>query len=502
MELLPLKLYGTVRNRPRVKKWVLRIKGQTYEYCYTESNKNEIYDEVCQLQKEKTVELYSDQINLYKHEIGYISVQTNVGIIKVDLEDLQKIAGYYWSRQEGRKHLTSNVEKIRTSLVVHLYGSPIQQKDPLDFRRTNIKDSINVNLNMDIDRYLFEDGPHIPKQIWSKIRNSDDFEYISHQFSKALLKKYPKPPMPVITDQELFDDLLMLECDNSSDFKSNRSGYLLAKKFVLHLILDVKVAPYLTLYEVWKDEAILTQVIQKYHNFSKALCNFNSKYIIRMHNIVHQQGSNFPPVIAKQLYNFYKPRVVLDLCSGFGGRFTGFWFSEVGETYIGLDPNQKLKEPHQLMTQYLTNHFPNNKTIHIIYETAEDRDYPDIIKNLPIEVKDNLVDLIFTSPPYFTKEIYSDDPTQSTNRYVKFESWYNYFLLKMLRISSLVLRTNGVLCLNYKDCKDYPVFERLVNDLDHIYSYIGSIPISFPSRPCQQNTDILNQEPIHIFWKK
>lgn len=493
MEWLPLKIYGTVRNRPRVKKWILRIKGTVYEYNYDESNKDEIYNNVLNIQKQKTLELYQGQINIYKIQDTFVMVQTNMGLIKIDLEDLPKIQGYYWSHKEGRKHITSSINGVRTSLQVHLYGVPIQQPDHLDFRRSKIKLSLDVNINLNFNRYLFEDGPYIPKNVWKTITNNDNFEYLVKELSISLINKYPEPPIPIITNADLYDNLLLLESDSLTDFKANRHGTLLAKRFINHLILETKIEPYPTLYEVWKDPSKLTYIIQKYHYFAKESNNFNAQYIVRMHNIIYQQGSNFPPNIAKQLYDSYKPKVVLDLCAGFGGRFIGFWFSEA-QTYIGVDPNLKLQEPHNQMITYLKNHFPNkNKNIHILYKTAEGLNYLKILKDYSLDS----IDLIFTSPPYFNKEIYSDDINQSSSRYTTLESWYQDFLLKILQLSSSILKQNGILCINFKDPKDQNISLRFIEDLKPIYNYLGQRFISFASRPGQNS----NQEAIHFFYK-
>ena len=59
-------------------------------------------------------------------------------------------------------------------------------------------------------------------------------------------------------------------------------------------------------------------------------------------------------------------------------------------------------------------------------------------------------DTIFTSPPYFDVEKYSDEDTQSYKRYKTIDSWNKNFLHETLRLIIPTLKENGIL----KICSD------------------------------------------------
>tara|TARA_B100000287_G_scaffold342266_1_gene328957 strand:- start:285 stop:764 length:480 start_codon:yes stop_codon:yes gene_type:complete len=60
-------------------------------------------------------------------------------------------------------------------------------------------------------------------------------------------------------------------------------------------------------------------------------------------------------------------------------------------------------------------------------------------------------DTIFTSPPYFDVEKYSDEDTQSYKRYTTIDSWNKNFLHETLRLIIPTLKENGILAVNIAD---------------------------------------------------
>ena len=63
------------------------------------------------------------------------------------------------------------------------------------------------------------------------------------------------------------------------------------------------------------------------------------------------------------------------------------------------------------------------------------------------------VDLVFTSPPYFAKEIYSDDPEQSAIKFNTFDTWVEGFLRPTLETAVEYLAPNRYLLWNIADAK-------------------------------------------------
>jgi hypothetical protein len=138
---------------------------------------------------------------------------------------------------------------------------------------------------------------------------------------------------------------------------------------------------------------------------------------------------NFRPGFALYVYRQYAwpGATVLDTCAGYGGRLVGFIASGFAGRYIGIDP---CTASHMGNTRLATDlGYTKHVTLH----------------HLPVEELSpgfmaGECDLAFTSPPYFTKEHYSDEPTQSWVRYPEPEAWQQGFLRPMLRVQYEALK--------------------------------------------------------------
>ena len=63
----------------------------------------------------------------------------------------------------------------------------------------------------------------------------------------------------------------------------------------------------------------------------------------------------------------------------------------------------------------------------------------------------NKCNFAFTSPPYFRKEHYSEDETQSWKRYGKAEEWRDGFLFPMMRLQYAALKKGSFAVVNIAD---------------------------------------------------
>src|SRR5439155_22462995 len=57
------------------------------------------------------------------------------------------------------------------------------------------------------------------------------------------------------------------------------------------------------------------------------------------------------------------------------------------------------------------------------------------------------------SPPYFRKEIYSDESTQSCHRYTTPEAWRDGFLMPAMKLQAAVVKPGGFVIVNIADVK-------------------------------------------------
>jgi len=151
----------------------------------------------------------------------------------------------------------------------------------------------------------------------------------------------------------------------------------------------------------------------------------------------------FKPRVASLLMNEFKPTRVLDFSAGWGDRCIGVMAK--GIDYIGIDSNTELKPAYDAMSAKF------EITPTMLYQPAETVDYTKLN-----------YDMIFTSPPYFTLEIYKEMP-----EYNSYEHWVNTFLKPVIKASWTSLKEGGWMCLNVPSSMDgrnqsLPIYEDIV----------------------------------------
>lgn len=189
---------------------------------------------------------------------------------------------------------------------------------------------------------------------------------------------------------------------------------------------------------LWEDDDNLKTLIKKTVAYNSKHNKFNwTENRLRQNAKVYlakQSVSNFRPTVAKYIYNTYGNNgKVFDPCSGWGGRYLGFLSSNC-EEYIGCDPSLNT---YNGLLQLKELYKYTDKKSDIFNVCAEDFIY-----------KTNYFDLVFTSPPYFNTEHYSNESTQSYIKYNTYELWKNNFLLEMIEHSYLMLKINGYFIIN------------------------------------------------------
>ncbi len=128
--------------------------------------------------------------------------------------------------------------------------------------------------------------------------------------------------------------------------------------------------------------------------------------------------SNFRPMAAKAVYELYLDgNMIFDPCTGYGGRLLGFLSLGDSKKYYGVDPCLETHQGNLKMAEF----FERSNDVTLFQQPMEEFD---------TNGYEGKFDLAFTSPPYFKKEIYSEEDTQSCNRYPQYENWLNLFCIR------------------------------------------------------------------------
>jgi 16S rRNA G966 N2-methylase RsmD len=297
---------------------------------------------------------------------------------------------------------------------------------------------------IDLSRYCTASKINIPKDEFNELKESP---LIVQSIMKAL-EQYKDPLLPIARDlpghwRRLMDDRTKIEFDEDNQLcvGSNVCGRQIVNHFMQSLIIQGHCKGKPTYIECWNDRLFREKLVKRMLTSDPRM---NNGSLWGCYSCKYGRLYNFPPNVTKALFNHFNIKRVLDPCAGFGGRLLGFWASNAIE-YIGIDPNTDI--PYNSLTEFLNKMKP--KTSRIINACAEDVDYTTL----------GTFDMIFTSPPYFDLEIYSDDKTQSIQRYPQFDQWLQKFLLAMLTKTVSVLKKGGIVAINIKDCKSHEIIE-------------------------------------------
>tara|TARA_Y100000031_G_C8202377_1_gene376845 strand:- start:761 stop:1498 length:738 start_codon:yes stop_codon:yes gene_type:complete len=155
--------------------------------------------------------------------------------------------------------------------------------------------------------------------------------------------------------------------------------------------------------------------------------------------------SQFKPNVAKIIYDMFESENILDFSAGWGDRLAGFYASEYGKHYVGLDPRKENHSLYEKQAKFYEKHlgfFEHERKSEFHCSPAEDFDFTQY---------DEHFDMVFTSPPYFSVERYSYDDTQSWVRYKDINDWNKDFLQTTLGNLWGSIRSGGYLLVNISD---------------------------------------------------
>jgi hypothetical protein len=247
-----------------------------------------------------------------------------------------------------------------------------------------------------------------------------------------------------------------------------------------------------------------------------------------------QPAVNFPPLTARYLYEHYTnhikqdtPLNIYDPSSGWGGRILGAMSSLKKIHYIGTDPNTDnyIDELGKSRYEYVADFFNNEvlesnpfweeekNTFHYFQMGSEL-----IGKHPDFQQYKGKLDMVFTSPPYFDREQYSDDEEQSFKAYPKYDDWRDNFLNPTLTNAFNSLREDRYLLWNIADIKIgkdkyYPLEQDSIDVIESLGgTYQGKLKMLMTSmvgvdqskvkNSVKVNGTHLKYEPIFVFYKE
>jgi SAM-dependent methyltransferase len=202
--------------------------------------------------------------------------------------------------------------------------------------------------------------------------------------------------------------------------------------------------------------------------------------------------ANFRPSAARALIDRYSRtgQCVLDFSAGYGGRLLGA--VTLPRHYLGLDADpQQYAGLRRLWASVSPIASGRAELANVRAEEA--------LCLLP----ERSIDLILSSPPYYSQERYSSHPSQSAIRYSSYPTWKREFLAPILTECCRVMRRGGYLILNVKDTRRFPVASDTLALLEGRLALVAQLRLSMRGRPCADpnHRAIFGSEPVLVYQR-
>ena len=369
---------------------------------------------------------------------------------------------------------------------------------------------------MNLKSFITNDELVIDKPNWYKLKN----EYSQQELKDAISDAIEDLPLPLypITKQDAkqefdelvnFNDRTLLTKDSlysKADYK-----YELSHWYLKNSVVGRKASNYFHQLARWRVQharhtsPYRSWTIKKFHQtflnplWTLSMPEVNSKYLRMCIQMRMYMAAQYPPAVAKSLYNLFEAKDVLDFSMGWGDRLAGFHASNA-ESYTGIDPNEEVMKNYPRQNEL----YETYKKTKFIQAPAED-----------VDLSDSEFDMVFTSPPYFHVERYADDETQSWKRYGKdIDVWLGDFLFPVLEKCWNSLKDGGTMIINIADVyasktktenKSYLSICDPMNDIIQSLpqsNYTGCIGLQLNRRPGSNNDkpESKNKKIIEPMW--
>ena len=193
----------------------------------------------------------------------------------------------------------------------------------------------------------------------------------------------------------------------------------------------------------WENEKFMTTLMGS--AYSLKMPKITKNILRTMIGLRKYICSQFKPNVAKIIYDMFEAETILDFSMGWGDRLAGFYASEHGKHYVGLDPRKENHPIYEEQSEFYQKHlgfFEHERKCDFHCSPAEDFDF---------DTLHEYFDLVFTSPPYFSVERYSYDDTQSWVRYKDIDDWNKDFLHSTLGKLWSSVKKGGYVLINISD---------------------------------------------------
>lgn len=195
--------------------------------------------------------------------------------------------------------------------------------------------------------------------------------------------------------------------------------------------------------------------------------------------------TSFKIDLAYAVYRHFDAKKIFDPFGGWGDRMIAAGMLNL--RYSCCDANSELEAGYSGIKGFF-------KSKRLKYKIAAIEDV-DLDKVMGETGSERSVDLVFSSPPFFDKEIYSEEETQSTSRHTNIASWKKWLFSVTNKLSRRIVK-DGHLVYYIQDDNKIKIVESLIESMGGLKTIVldSIIPVKNMSR---------KSRPLYMFvWKK
>lgn len=204
---------------------------------------------------------------------------------------------------------------------------------------------------------------------------------------------------------------------------------------------EVHVSRYKSPMDCFNDDSCLKAAIQRAFRVWPDRHGANASCLRRMLKSFSNCAavSNFRPAVSRALVQKFSQDgdTVVDFAAGYGGRLLGSL--SLPRHYVGL-------EPCRAQVRGLRRCVKAVRSLGVVPGTADIHEA--CAEDLLPKIRPGSAGLVFSSPPYFDWEKYSQQDTQSFVRYKTYSKWVESFLRPVVSESHRILANGGYLAIN------------------------------------------------------
>ena len=293
--------------------------------------------------------------------------------------------------------------------------------------------------------------PYLEKIPYSKskyktLQGNEKIRYNKAVFSQVRVRGFPFVDKPAdISDR--YERMKLATVNVVQDTLVYDNSYNVIPNSFMNHRYKLRVHGHKSPYEIFYDNKELKAVIVKQLQDGPALNNSNIRAALSVYRT--QVVGQFNPLFAKYFCDVYccQNGCVFDPCAGFGSRMTGIMSS--GRNYVGIDPAPLTVGALRLLAKWL-----NSRSLgraHVIQGCAENS-----------MLSAGSFDMAITSPPYFNKEEYAYDRTQSFIKFPDYDLWLEGFLRPLIKNVYQLLKPGTVFILNIDNIDRHEMFSSAI----------------------------------------